>query len=256
MIVSRMDDLRSAAGLARSLAIYYGRPWRIAGLARFYGRFMGPGDLAFDIGAHVGNRALAMARAGARVVALEPQALFNRFLSRAMPAAVTVLPLAAGAAEESGVLAVSRRHPTVSSLAPGFADTVGKSESFRRVAWDAAQEVAVTTLDALIRTHGSPVFVKIDVEGYEAEVLAGLTRPVPTLAFEYLPQALDVARDCVGRLEWLGDYGFNFVRGERPEFAAAGWVDGASLLKALKAAACDGQPGDVYARLRSAQTSR
>jgi FkbM family methyltransferase len=234
--------------MARSLAIYYGRPWRIAALARFYGQFMRPGDLAFDIGAHVGNRALAMAWAGARVVALEPQVLFHRFLRRTMPAAVTVLPLAAGAAEESGVLAISRLHPTVSSLASAFPDTVGRTDGFRHVSWDAAQPVSVTTLDRLIREHGAPAFVKIDVEGHEADVLAGLSQPVPALAFECLPQALDVAHACVRRLEALGPYEFNYVAGEDHDFARAGWRAGKFVLDALEREP-NRRPGDIYARL-------
>ena len=89
-----MTDLRSLAGLARSLAIYYGRPWRIGRWSRFYSLLLQPGELAFDIGAHVGNRSRALAGAGARVVALEPQALFYSFLRRTMPSGVTALPLA------------------------------------------------------------------------------------------------------------------------------------------------------------------
>jgi FkbM family methyltransferase len=251
-----LTDLPSALGLARSLAIYYGRPWRIAAMARFYRRFLAPGDLAFDVGAHVGNRSLAMAWAGARVVALEPQALFHRFLCRVMPAAVTVLPFAAGPAEDSGVLAVSRRYPTVSSLAPGFPGKVGRTDRFRRVAWDTAQLVEVTTLDALIRTRGMPAFVKIDVEGYEADVLAGLGQPVPAIAFECLPQAFDVARASVDRLQAIGRYAFNFIRGEGHDFELTEWQDGQSVLGALEETMRDGRPGDVYAELvQSPRTS-
>ncbi len=244
-----MTDLPSAIGLARSLAIYYGRPWRIAAMARFYGQFLARGDLAFDVGAHVGNRSLAMAWAGARVVALEPQALFHRFLCRVMPASVTVLPLAAGPAEDTGILAVSRRHPTVSSLAPGFPGKVGRTDRFRRVAWDAVQPVEVTTLDVLIGAHGLPAFVKIDVEGYEADVLAGLSRPVPAIAFECLPQAFDVTRACVDRLQAIGCYAFNVIRGEGHDFVLTDWQDGQSILAALEETMRDGEPGDVYAKL-------
>ena len=70
--------LRSLAGVARSLVVYRARPWRYAALARFYATILAPGDLAFDIGAHAGNRTRAMLRAGARVVALEPQAAYSR----------------------------------------------------------------------------------------------------------------------------------------------------------------------------------
>ena len=43
-----------------------------------YARFVRPGDLAFDIGAHVGDRIGSFRRLGARVVALEPQPLCAR----------------------------------------------------------------------------------------------------------------------------------------------------------------------------------
>ena len=113
-------DLLSLCGLARSLVIYRARPWRIAALARFYRGIVAPGDLAFDVGAHAGNRTRALLGAGARVVALEPQWLFHAFLRRDLPASVTLLPLAAGRAPGRATLAVSRLHPTVSSLAEGF----------------------------------------------------------------------------------------------------------------------------------------
>ena len=241
--------LRSRAGLARSLVIYRARPWTIARLARFYRGIVAPGDLAFDIGAHAGNRTRALLAAGARVVALEPQALFHDFLRRDLPAGVTLVRAAVGAHPGTARLAISRLHPTVSSLAPGFAERMASAPGFAHVRWDAEEEVAVTTLDALVAAHGLPRFVKIDVEGYEAEVLAGLSRPVPWVAFEALPAAPAAARACVARLAALGPYAFNLVTGERPAFALPAWLDAADFAPALAAHAAAGRPGDVYARL-------
>lgn len=244
-----MSGPRRAAGLARSLAIYYGRPDRILRLGRFYRQFIAPDDLAFDIGGHVGNRSLAMARAGARVITLEPQDLFYRFLRRTMPSRVTVLPLAAGPAAGSACLAVSSLHPTVSSLTPAFDVTMRLDDGFAHVVWDRSQHVAVTTLDALIERYGRPALVKIDVEGYECEVLAGLSWPVQVIAFEYLPAMLDVAAACIDRLLRLGAYRFNLVRGESACFASPDWLSGCDMQAVLRAMADEGRSGDIYARL-------
>lgn len=244
-----MTALRSWAGLARSLVIYRARPWTVPRLAAFYRGIVAPGDLAFDIGAHAGNRSRALVAAGARVVALEPQALFHAFLRRDLPPSVTLVRAAAGPAEGTARLAVSRLHPTVSSLAPDFAGRMAAAPGFGAVRWDATEEVPVTTLDALVAAHGRPRFVKIDVEGYEAEVLAGLSRPVPWVAFEVLPALPAVAEACLARLAALGPYAFNLVAGEGRGYAFADWRDAGAFAPALAARLSDGRSGDVYARL-------
>ena len=241
--------IQSALGLARSLAIYYGRPSRQRGLERFYGGLLGPGDLAFDIGAHVGNRSRAMRSAGARVVAVEPQAPFAGFLRRTLPRDVTLVTAAVGPEETTAAMRVSRRHPTVSSLRGDFATSVGDRPGFEHVRWDAAQQVEVTTLDALIAAHGAPKLVKIDVEGFEAEVLAGLSQPVPLIAVEYLPALPDAAHAALGRIAALGPYAFNLVTGEDGTFAWADWRDVAAVRGWLDGLDAQDGPGDIYARL-------
>ena len=242
-------DLRRWGGLARSLVIYRARPWKIARLARLYGGFVAPGDLAFDIGAHAGNRTRALLRAGARVVALEPQRMFHDFLARDLPREVTLLPLAAGAVPGTAELAVSRLHPTVSSLASGFPARMRAAPGFAGVRWDATETVEVTTLDALIAAHGLPRFIKIDVEGAEAEVLAGLGQPVDLAGLRgprrgprgrrRLPRPAGRPR----RLRLQPRAG----RGAPPSRSTAGSTPTRSA-RELRRRAGDGRAGDVYAR--------
>lgn len=247
-----MSGLRSAAGLARSLIIYYSRPHRIGRTGRFYGQFAGPGDVVFDIGGHVGNRSRALRRTGAKVVTLEPQPLFYRFLKRTLPADITVLPLAVGPHRGSSSMSVSSLHPTVSSLRADIGSAVKGDAGFDAVVWDETAEIEMTTLDALIAEHGAPAFIKIDVEGFEDQVLAGLSRPVPALAFEFLPSMGDVADACIARLESLGRYEFNLMTGERLQFLSPHWVDAAAIRDHVAAAIDRGRSGDVYARRATA----
>ncbi len=241
-------SVRVWAGVLRSAAMYYARPWKLRQLVEFYGQFLGEGDLAFDVGAHLGNRSVAMVRAGARVVALEPQEAFFKAFDRFRPEAVTLLPFAAGPEVAVAELAVSSLHPTVSSLATGFAERVGQTPGFEHVRWDRRQKVEVTTLDRLIAEYGVPKLVKIDVEGFEADVLAGLSQAVEIVAFEYLPADLDPAMGCIERLCALGDYEFNLVKGERQAFLCKDWLGPEAMRERLAEEARDGKSGDVYAR--------
>ena len=182
-----------AIGLLRSLWIYHGIPGRRARLRAFYRPLVPPGGLAFDIGAHLGNRTLAWRRLGARVVAVEPQPDCLRVLHHlfARDRAVTVLPVAVGEAEGEAQLLVSARTPTVSTLSADWAQRVGATPAFRGVRWSGGVRVPVTTLDALIARHGRPDFVKIDVEGSELDVLEQLAPRLrsdrPITVVEVLP---------------------------------------------------------------------
>jgi FkbM family methyltransferase len=216
----------------------------------FFARFVAPGQLVFDVGANEGRMAETFADIGARVVAVEPNPrLVARIRARYGPREVLVEPAAVGAHEGVADLRLGRDSGH-STLSAEWEDAVGVAAAER---WDGSVRVPVTTLDALIARHGRPVFVKIDVEGFEPQVLAGLSEPVPALSFEFLCRAIDLASRCVELVEALGSYEFNIARGEAHALRADAWTDGAGVRARLAQLGAEDPEGygDVYARRRA-----
>ncbi|MDR5897969.1 FkbM family methyltransferase [Halomonas vilamensis] len=237
----------STLGIARSLLIYW-RPGRQRGLKKLYQPFLSPGALAFDIGAHLGDRSAAFHALGAHVVALEPHPLLARWCRRMIGDGVTLLPLAAGKTPGHAELAINPANLTVSTLADQWREQIGRHNAgFAHLSWGERERVDVTTLDALIAQYGEPAFIKIDVEGFEADVLAGLSLPVAALSVEFVSGALEVSHACVERLSTLGDYRYNIVVGEQRHFRWSGWKSEAEVHAWLTAGAEGLASGDIYA---------
>jgi FkbM family methyltransferase len=237
-------------GLLRSFVIYW-RPGRQRGLRRLYAPLVRAGDLVFDIGAHLGDRSVAFAGLGARVVALEPQPNVVRWLRRIVRRDARIEVRAEAVGQESGIayLAVSRRSPTVSTLSSRWRDRVTEAHpGFRSVTWDETVEVPVVTLDALIDAYGVPAFCKIDVEGHETEVLAGLSRSLPALSVEFVAGDLAATEHCVRRLTELAPYEFNVVLDEGRDFLWGSWRTPEAVIGWLDHGASGASSGDVYAR--------
>jgi len=241
--------LRTARGVVRSLRIYYGVRGRAAALDTFYGEFVRRGDLVFDIGAHVGDRIASFRRLGARVVAVEPQPALAKLL-RLMnwrSREVIVEEIAVGSRAGTAALMINVDNPTVSTASTAFITAARGAPGWQAQAWSETISVPMTTLDALIARHGVPAFIKIDVEGFEAEVLAGLSRGVDALSFEFTTIQRDVALACVERCVALGFSRFNAALGETLAFAHADWIGGAAIGRWLADLPQAANSGDVYA---------
>lgn len=243
-------SLAAKWGVARSLVIYYGQPWKTARMKRFYAQFVSPDDLCIDVGAHVGNRVRAWRSLGARVVAIEPQPRMVDMLQHLFGAdtRVDILPIGLSDAAGELTLHVNTRNPTITSFSSDWVDAFSRIESSP---FDEEIGVAVTTLDEVVEQFGMPGFCKIDVEGFEDKVMAGLSVPIPVLSFEAFPLEVDRSLACVDRLMELGPYRFRTVRAEQFRWVESDWIDAEGIRARLRSWTMDEGSGDVYARLHS-----
>ena len=246
-----IDALRTARGIFRSLRIYYlGRHDRSA-MDRLYEQFVKPGDLVFDVGSHVGDRIGAFRRIGARVVACEPNPALVKTLRLiyGRDAQVTVEPVAVGRKAGQIELKINIDNPTVSTASDDFVKAADGAPGWQGQNWGKSITVGMTTLDTLIARHGTPAFMKIDVEGFEAEALGGLTQPVPALSFEFTTIQRAVAQACIARCVELGYTRYNAALGESQRMVHHDWQSADAIGTWLAALPMSANSGDIYATL-------
>ena len=240
------------ATLRRSLSIYYGDDKRTAAMDALYARFLKPGDVGFDIGAHVGDRIGSFRRLGARVVAVEPQPLCARIIRSIYAGDDRVVLVEGVCSDRIGAVTfnINSLNPTISTVSADFIRGADGAANWEGEVWDRTIEVPCTTLDALILEHGLPAFAKIDVEGFEDVVLAGLSRPLVALSFEFTTIQRDVGLKCLDRLTALGPYCFDVVLGESQTFTFNRWISKAEMAAHIKSLPHAANSGDVYCVLQ------
>jgi len=243
------ERLRTLCGVIRSLYIYYGNRRHQPAMRRLYRRFVQPGDLVFDVGAHVGDRVAAFRSLGARVVAVEPQPALVKTLRLlyGRDSNVTIEPSALGTRRGTIDLHINLDNPTVSTASSEFVAAAADAPGWEGQSWPKRVRVPVSTVDALIARYGMPAFIKIDVEGFEAEVLAGLTRPPRALSFEFTTIQRDVARACIERCVALGYVRFNASLGESQTLLHGDGIDEEAVMRWLRDLPHAANSGDVYA---------
>ncbi len=242
---------RMSAAIGRSLDVYYRDAARVARMDLLNAQFVPKGGLAFDIGAHVGDRTASFLRLGARVVALEPQPRVFRALRliHGRAEGATLRCEAIGAKAGTLTMFVNSANPTISTASADLVASAPNAREWQGQVWDREITVPVTTLDHLIAEHGRPDFVKIDVEGHEHAALEGLGMALPMLSFEITTLQRDVALVAIARLGALGRYEFNLSLGEDHALRHPSWIGPADMVAELRHLPDAANSGDVYARL-------
>ncbi len=246
--------LQTGRAIFRSLRIYYGDRDRNKKMDAIYARFLNEGDLAFDIGSHVGDRAGSFLRLGAKVIAVEPQPALGNVLKLmyGRNPKFELVRAAAGSREGEIELKLNTKNPTVATASDDFIKSADAAPGWEGQRWDDKIKVPMTTLDALIDRYGRPAFVKIDVEGFEDEVLAGLSQPLPALSIEFTTIQRNVALSAIKRLAAAAPYRFNAALGESQQFAHPRALSAAEVSRWIMELPMEANSGDVYASLNDA----
>lgn len=178
-----------------------------------------PNDLVFDVGANHGAKTLLFLGHGARVVCFEPQPQCLVELRRMLAhnPRVRIEPIGLGETKKETLIYLGQAD-TLSTMSPEFIRATSR-QRFHGHRWGEPYPVSIDTLDAMIARHGLPAFAKIDVEGYEYNVLCGLSRPIPCLSVEFTPELKEQTLQCMDRLLTIDSgYRFNYSEGESGRF--------------------------------------
>jgi FkbM family methyltransferase len=246
--------LTTGRAILRSLRIYYGDRGHGRRMDAMYSRFLKAGDLAFDIGSHVGDRTGSFLRLGTKVIALEPQPALGSVLKivYGRNPKFELVRAAVGGREGEIELKLNTRNPTVATASDDFIKSADAAPGWEGQRWDSKIKVPMTTLDLLIARYGKPAFVKIDVEGFEDEVLSGLSQPLPALSIEFTTIQRHVALQAIKRLAAMAPYRFNAALGESQIFAHPRALSADEICRWIAELPIEANSGDVYASLNDA----
>jgi FkbM family methyltransferase len=214
----------------------------------FYAGFISPGDLVFDAGANIGAYCDVFQALGARVVAIEPNPVCcERLKLIARRSSLIIENCAVGDAPGTASMNICSES-TLSTLSNQWYETARTSAIHGGQQWQGTIEVRVTTLDSLAEKYGVATFIKIDVEGFEDRVLAGMSIAPKVLSFEFHFALLNVASACLNNPVLRNGYHFNYIEGMDPRFRLPQWVGASEIEKILAEVRSPEEYGEIFCR--------
>jgi len=165
-------------------------------------------SLLFDIGANVGAYTQARKHEFERCVLVEANPLLCEKLQATFQAEIEqshVIVCNNIVSKEASATFYVNKADTISTADIEWVQQSRFSESYRQ--WTPINNVATISIDELIRVYGVPSYLKIDVEGYEWNVIQSLTQCLQNthIAFEW---AEEKKAELLLILDWLHNLGY------------------------------------------------
>jgi FkbM family methyltransferase len=181
------------------------------------------GDLILDVGANDGGKTDVFLKLGAHVIAVEPdeqnqEILAERFLKyRLLPQPVVVVGKAVSDSVSVEKMWIDGPGSALNTFSVKWIETLKRHpkhhvHSAAALDFCTSKHIETTTLEQLFAAYGVPFFLKVDVEGYEVNVLRGMHHPVPYISFEVnLPEFRSEGLECIEFLARLRHGTFNYA---------------------------------------------
>ncbi len=196
---------------------------KIETLTEFYNKLFKNKKLSliFDIGANAGDYSYVLAGLCNKLVCIEPDDKNNDILVARFGNNKNIVIVKKAIAEEDGlsVFHIEAEGSALNTLSNKWINVLSEADKTRfekTHKFTKTREVETMGMGSLIQTFGIPDYIKIDVEGFEKEVVSGLQLKIPIISFECnLPEFSEETTWIIDHLFRLNpNVGFNYIRND------------------------------------------
>lgn len=195
--------------------------------------------LAFDIGANKGNKAKALLQLGFKVIALEPERNSIATLKYRYGTNPNVKIIEKGVSCQEGFtdIYITQARSGLNTMNTKWKNSLHNEKENRwgkQVDFKEFYKVPLTTLENLYSEFSIPYFIKIDVEGFELEVIKGMKSLPAYISFEAnLPEFTEETITCIEMINSFSDaVVFNYSFNEK--LVVTDWLTANGMINFLK----------------------
>lgn len=215
----------------------------------FYSNFVGKGDLVFDIGPHQGEYSAVFLKMGAKVLAVEPRPTFQNMLNQLFDGNQRFMLHNAAVGGKANMIPMPEDRITPVIAALPYADEQQYWQHVMTSSNTKTIDVQIVTLDELVRLYGLPSFCKINIGGFGAEVIRGLSQPIPVLAVDFASYNLERIAEVIRQLQNVDKYEFNWAKEGAFKLEQTIWMNAKALHSSIAEYRKKRIEGIMFARL-------
>lgn len=232
--ITKIRILNQLGLFNKARTFYYWYKDKNPKIKEFYSHFISKDDLCFDIGANIGRKIDIFLKLTSKIVAVEPQEECFKYLHKRYRKKKDVVIIQKALSFKQGYedMHICEAN-SLSSLSKEWVNEFGQTSRYRDFKWVNKIKVETTTLDQLIQEYGVPKYCKIDTEGFEFDVLKGLTQPLPYLSFEIFPENKNIV-NCISYLSEISPLSFNFLHEGKNKFKFGQWLTAIEMIDFVK----------------------